>query len=73
MVGATGPTMSPVAAEVRTCPGRLVVHAEGTVAFCSEEPEGSSCVGYGATHASEPDPCWAKVAGAACGVCDRRR
>jgi hypothetical protein len=55
----------------RTCPGRLVVHAEGTVAFCTEEPVGRSCFGYHTPHAAEPDPCWAKVAGAECGLCDR--
>ena len=60
-----------MASELATCPGRLVVHAEGTVAFCTEEPEGRPCVGYDRPHASEPDACWAKVAGAACGVCDR--
>ena len=61
-----------MAPEERTCPGRLVVHSEGTVAFCSEEPEGRTCVGYAEAHASDPDPCWAKMAGAVCGVCDRR-
>jgi hypothetical protein len=65
--------MSPVAAEERTCPGRLVVHADGSVAFCSEESEGRMCLGYAEPHASEPDTCWAKVAGAVCGVCDRQR
>ena len=49
-----------------------MVHSEGTVAFCSEEPEGRTCVGYAEAHASDPDPCWAKMAGAVCGVCDRR-
>ena len=49
-----------------------MVHSEGTVAFCSEEPEGRQCVGYVEPHASEPDTCWAKTAGAVCGVCDRQ-
>jgi hypothetical protein len=64
--------MAPVTPEEPICPGRLVVHSEGSVAFCSEEPEGRTCVGYAEAHASDPDPCWAKMAGAVCGVCDRR-
>ena len=65
------PRMSGVPPEQCTCPGRLVVHAQGTVAFCSEVAAGRPCPGYDTPHASEPDPCWTRVAGEACVICDR--
>lgn len=34
----------------RACFGCLVVHRDGSVAFCTEELEGRPCAGYGVRH-----------------------
>jgi hypothetical protein len=51
------------------CPGRLVVHLERTLAFCTEEPACRACPGYEAPHPAGTDPCWLLIAGTDCGVC----
>jgi hypothetical protein len=53
------------------CPGRLVLHRQGEVAFCTEEIEGRVCLGYDTPHFSPPDNCWLVIAGTPCAICDR--
>lgn len=33
-----------------SCAGQLVVHRDGTVAYCSEEQEGNTCAGEDRPH-----------------------
>jgi hypothetical protein len=35
---------------MRSCPGQLVVHGDGTVAYCTEETGGRSCAGEDHPH-----------------------
>jgi len=35
---------------MRSCPGQLVVHRDGTVAYCTEERSGRACAGEDHPH-----------------------
>ncbi len=35
---------------MKSCPGQLVVHRDGTVAYCTEEHEGHQCAGEDRPH-----------------------
>jgi hypothetical protein len=35
---------------MKSCPGQLVVHRDGTVAYCSEETAGGACAGEDRPH-----------------------
>lgn len=39
------------------CNGCLVLHRDATVAFCTEELDGGSCVGYDRPHRAGTMPC----------------
>ena len=42
------------ALDVATCPGSFIVHADGTIAACSEDEEASGCRGREARHEGDP-------------------
>jgi hypothetical protein len=35
---------------MKSCPGQLVVHRDGTVAYCTEDTGGHACLGEDRTH-----------------------
>jgi len=35
---------------MKSCPGQLVVHRDGTVAYCTEEQDGRACAGEDRPH-----------------------
>jgi len=37
---------------MKSCPGQLVVHRDGTVAYCTEETAGRGCAGEDRPHRS---------------------
>lgn len=39
------------------CGGCLVLHRDGSVAFCTEELDGRPCAGYGQRHLGGTMPC----------------
>jgi hypothetical protein len=41
-----------------TCPGSLIVHADGTVAGCSEDEEPDGCRGRDFRHEGDPVLCY---------------
>ncbi len=54
------------------CPGALVTHIGGKVAFCTQEHEdGRTCLGYEVEHARPPELCWLRAHGDPCAVCDK--
>jgi len=40
-----------------TCPGSLIVHADGTVAGCTEDDEKVGCLGRDERHDGSPKRC----------------
>lgn len=40
-----------------SCSGCLVVHRDGTVAYCTEELDGGHCAGYDHRHLAGTMPC----------------
>jgi hypothetical protein len=53
-----------------SCPGALVTHLGGKVAFCTEENAGREGPGYKSIHANPPELCWRKAREDACSICD---
>jgi len=41
-----------------TCPGALILHADGTIAGCTEDDEPDDCRGRDARHEGDPIRCW---------------
>jgi hypothetical protein len=42
---------------VATCPGSLIVHADGTIAGCTEDDEADGCAGGELRHQGDPVHC----------------
>jgi hypothetical protein len=58
------------------CNGCLVLHRDGEIAYCSEELDGKSCLGYDAPHLAGVMACRVTPRGTRCRHCDevmRRR
>ena len=53
---------------MRSCPGQLVVHGDGTVAYCTEETGGRTCAGEDHPHRGGFFACRV-VDGAQCRYC----
>jgi hypothetical protein len=55
---------------VVTCPGGLIVHADGTIAGCTEDDEQDGCAGRELRHEADPVRCWVwtPAGGDYCGV-----
>jgi hypothetical protein len=43
---------------VATCPGSLIVHADGMIAGCTEDDEPDGCRGYEQRHEGDEVRCW---------------
>ena len=56
--------------DVATCPGSLIVHADGTVAGCTEDDERDGCAGRELRHEGASVRCWVWSLGGCdyCGV-----
>ena len=50
------------------CPGSLILHADGTIAGCSEDDEPDGCRGRDERHEGDPIRCWVWMGGS-CNVC----
>lgn len=52
------------------CNGCLVLHRDGEIAYCSEELDGGTCVGYHVPHLAGVMACRVTPRGSRCRHCD---
>lgn len=55
------------------CYGSLVLHRDGTIAYCSEELGGGRCAGFQLPHFAAPLTCRVSNTSSRCKVCDTRK
>ncbi len=53
-----------------TCPGRLVVHDDGSAALCTEQLDGRRCSGYNEAMHAGVIPCHAMLEEIPCSYCE---
>jgi hypothetical protein len=63
-----GEALSSVGSGRPGCPGRLVIHPDGSVWHCSEE-DGGTCPGYDLDHARGQMPCFLASETGTCPIC----